>query len=373
MMAKKIVVHIINSLDLGGAETALYRMLSTMSPNYEFQVIVLHGSGGYYAAKITALGITVHHLNLKKNNIIKSFYRLTSLIKATQPDLVQTWLYHADLIGGLSAKLCGIKKIIWSIRCEGVGLKKTTMLIKKICALFSWVIPDVIITNSQAATYNHVRTGYNTKKIKLIYNGFDSVQFLPAKNKTSLIVNKKLPTDAIIIGTLARFHQDKDYLTLIQAIDPVCSVHNNVYFVFCGRGCNWHNHELTTMIAALTYQKNIILIDGVDNAAHYLSSLDIFVLSSKTESFPNSLAEAMLSGLLCIATNVGEAREILGNAGILISPQAPSQLAAACISMMQKSANEKEQLAKMARNRIVERYSLENNQMHFKAIYEFNS
>lgn len=369
---KKKITHIINGLDLGGAETALYRLLLSMQgSNYEYSVIVL-GEAGHYSPNIEALGIPIHYLGVKKKPFIKAFYCLIVLIRQIQPDIVQTWLYHSDLIGGLSAKLCGIKKIIWGIRCEGIGLKKTTKRIQQLCALMSWIVPDFIIANSQRAADNHRQAGYNYKKIHVIPNGFDSAIFSQNRDTTFLqnIINKSLPLDALFIGTLARFHNDKDYPNLVQAIDMICKLHHNIYFVLCGPGCNDENSEFVALLNTLEHREHVILIDGIDDSVAYLNALDIFVLTSKTEAFPNSLAEAMLCELPCIATDVGEVREIMGNTGLLIPSQDPQALAAACSVMIKKSKKERQQLGHLAREKIEEKYSMAKNRLKVSAIYE---
>lgn len=368
---KKKIIHIITSLDLGGAETALYNLLRTMNPDYELSVIALNKSG-YYSEKINQLGISIEYLAIKKNPV-RALYRLVSLIKNSKPDVVQTWLYHADFLGGIAAKLCGVKRIIWGVRCEGVGLKTTTTFVKHGCALLSWIIPHHIIINSQAAVIHHRRVGYNAQKIQLIFNGFDSNRFTP--NRTPIAARKLgntlIPTDAILIGTLARFHPDKDYATLIQTIDRVCESQDEpVYFALCGTGCHEENSALNEMLQSLKYKNRVILVNGVDDAATYLNQLDMFVLTSKTEAFPNSLAEAMLCELPCIATDVGEVKTMLDGAGFLIPSGNPKQLALVCIEMIQKTPDARAQLGALARKRIKNDYSMDLNMARVKALYK---
>ncbi len=363
------IVHLINGLGLGGTETALYRLLCSMNhqTNDTFTVIVL-GGAGYYSTKIEALGIPIYYLEINKKQLIKKFYHLVLLIKKINPDVLQTWLYHADLLGGLSGKLGGVRKIIWSIRCEGVGLKKTTLGLKHVCAWLSWFIPDFIMVNSNKAADHHARAGYNRKKMRVIFNGFDSSYFSP--NRKKMIDQHDLPKDAFLIGNLARFHKDKGYLNLIGSIDAICERYPKVYFILCGEGCHDKNTALNTMIATLRHSENVILIDGVDDTASYLNNLDIFVLTSITESFPNSLAEAMLCELPCIATAVGESRQILGDTGLLVPRDDTKAFTEACFSMLQKSPNERKQLGFSARNRIKARYSLMHHQSKIYELYK---
>lgn len=369
---KKKVLHIISSIGLGGAETALYRLLCTLSSSdYAFFVIIL-GEAGYYSAHIKKLGIPIYHLAFKKINFIKKIFTLLLLIKSIKPDIVQTWMYHADLIGGGCARLCGIKKIIWGIRCEGLKLKLSTRGIKKACAWFSNFIPNTIIVNSARGRDNHILAGYNLKKMQLIYNGFDTTHFCPNPHRLfpRHIGNQLLNTGTFIFGTLSRFHYDKDYQNLLQVIDPVCRLFPNVYFILCGPGCCAHNPELSKLILSVNHKDKIILLNGVDDAVWYLNQLDVFILSSRTEGFPNCLAEAMSCGLPCIATDVGEVKEILGPTGLLIPKENAQRLAAACLSMLQNTLEQRKQLGIAARARIKSCYSMSNNKMKIIKLYE---
>lgn len=366
----KTILHVINTLDLGGTETVLYRLLCHMPrDNYAFAVIALRGEG-YYSSKIEALGIPVYHLTLKKTNLIRTYFRLISLIKKIQPDIVQTWLYHSDVLGGLAAKHCGVQKIIWSIRCEGQQLKRATAWVKRIGAWLSPYIPHCITTNSSVAIAQHIQAGYQAQKMQVLYNGFNPHCFAPNKPASRCIGEQSFAEEALVIGTLARFHPDKGYETLIRAIDTVCASHPLVYFVFCGRGCNQDNHELRTMIQSLIYPDRVLLMDGTDKPADYLNQLDIFILPSMTEAFPNSLAEAMLCERPCIATHVGDVKTILGNTGLLVPPGSYQKLANACISLIQKPEDERKRMGTLARRSIEERYSMTRYVENLTAIYE---
>ena len=385
MKENQKVLHIINELNQGGTETALYRLLCAMSNSEITFFVVVLNKPGYYASLIENLGIAIHYLNIKKTNPIKAFFQLTTLIKQIQPDIVQTWLYHSDLIGGISAKLCGVKKILWSIRCEGVCLKRRTQWVKQSCAFLSWFIPEQIITNSAVAAKNHCRSGYNPKKMTILYNGFDTTQFSPNitalplwyprgydninTRGTHIVAPQEYIPDPLLIGTLARFHSDKDYANLIQAIDSVCQYYPNVFFVLCGQGCHHENNDLHRMITTLTHQNKIILINGVYDTVSYLNQLDLFVLASRTEAFPNCLVEAMLCGLACITTDVGEVREIVGDTCLIIPRENPQELAAACLSLLKRSPGERKQLGALARKRVEERFSMTNYTKQLRTIY----
>ena len=360
----KKIIHVINSLALGGSETALFRLLRASRDNYQIYVIVL-GNEGYFSQKIAEINIPIYYLDIKKSPI-KAYLKLISHIKQIKPNVVQTWLYHSDLIGGMAAKFCGVKKIIWGVRCEGVELKRNTRIIKSICARLSKSIPNSIVINSVQSIQNHIQAGYKAEKINLIHNGFDSKEFFP--EKVELL--QKLPENTITIGTLARFHDDKDYFNLIQAIKLIEDANPHVYFIFCGNGCHNKNKKLNQMLEILSHPERVILIDGTDDPALYLNSLDIFIQSSKTEGFSNSLAEAMLCGLPCIATDVGETRNICGAACLTTKSQDHQQLALAFLTMLNKTDQEREEIGLLARQRITKNYSIEQYHQKIQAIYE---
>ncbi|MDF1757026.1 MAG: glycosyltransferase [Legionellaceae bacterium] len=365
----KKIIHVINSLELGGSETSLFRLIRASRDNYQIYVIVL-GNQGYYSQKIAEMNIPIYYLDIQKSPI-KAYLKLLSHMKKIKPDVVQTWLYHSDLIGGMAAKFCRVKKIIWGIRCEGVGLKKNTRLIKYICARFSKLIPSAIITNSEKSIQNHIQAGYEAETIRLIHNGFDSKEIFPEKKKSRRYLHRhNLPDNAIVIGSLARFHKNKDYFNLIKAIKLVEDTNPHVYFILCGDGCHNKNEKLSQMLERLHNPERVILIDGVDDPVCYLNSIDIFIQPSKTEGFSNSLAEAMLCGLPCIATDVGETRNICGDAGLTTPSQNHQQLALACLTMLNKTEQERKTIGVLARQRIASNYSIEQYQNKIQAIYE---
>ncbi len=358
----KKIVHIMNGLDRGGTEKALFLLLKSLQTDYQFYIIVLD-KPGIYSSQIANLGIPIKHLYMKTHPI-KACLVLIKSLRQIRPDIVQTWLYHADLLGGITAKLCGVKKIIWGIRCEGIHLKKTTRIMKHGCALLSTIIPHHVVTNSQSAADKHIKAGYHAAKIRIIYNGFE----IPAIKER--VASKSESRTKITIGTLARYHPDKDYVTMIRAIDIICRAEPTTYFVLCGPGCHSKNEELIKLLAQTESAKQITLINGVPESTAYLNTLDIFVQSSKTESFSNSLVEAMLCGVPCVATDVGETRAICGEHAVLVAKENPEQLAQGCLKLIKKTPAERVHLGKLASPYIAHHFSLPSYALNFKTLYE---
>ena len=145
------IIHIITGLGDGGAEHALYKICKYDIANKHF-VIALKGQGKYFSL-LRKLNINVYCLNINLFSIYKFFF-LVKLLRSLKPDMVQTWLVHADFLGSIAARLAGINNILWNIRYSNIEIGKakfTTILIIKVLAIFSHFIPQFILTVSKRA------------------------------------------------------------------------------------------------------------------------------------------------------------------------------------------------------------------------------
>ena len=167
------IVHIITGLGNGGAEHTLFKICKHDRLN-EHIVISLKQTGKYFSL-LKNLGIKVYSLDLNYLSFYKFIY-LIKLLRILKPDIAQTWLVHADLIGGIASRIAGVKNIIWNIRYSNLEIRKaklTTILIIKLLAKLSYFIPKLIIIVSKKAKKVYEFEGYHKKKIKVIANGYD--------------------------------------------------------------------------------------------------------------------------------------------------------------------------------------------------------
>src|SRR5690625_3333692 len=175
------VLHIITGLNDGGAEGVLYR-LCTNDNRYEHVVIALLGPGKY-GPMLQKQGIPVYCLNLKRGSItLAALRKLYKILKQERPNVVQTWMYHGDLIGGLVARMAGIKKIYWNIRHSTLEKGKSaqsTIYIAKASAILSRWIPRKIICCARSALEIHAELGYARDKMLVIGNGYEIDRFRP--------------------------------------------------------------------------------------------------------------------------------------------------------------------------------------------------
>jgi glycosyltransferase involved in cell wall biosynthesis len=291
---------------------------------------------------------------------------LYRIFKKKCPDVVQTWMYHADLIGGIVAKLAGIKKIFWGIRHTTLDYqhsKKSTIIVASLCAKLSHFIPNGIVCCAQKALEVHKERGYNRDKLFVINNGYNLKEFFVNPEAFEKINNElNVPVGTPMIGMVARFDPVKDHQKLIIALGMLNK--KNLYFKCCliGSGMNSSNELIIKWLEEQGVANNVLLLDQRSDIPDIMNTLDLHVLSSLGEAFPNVLAEAMACGTPCVATNVGDADLIVGDTGWLVAPENPEALAnilAEALSEM-KNSPEKWQSRKIkARQRIEEKFSIE--------------
>ncbi len=329
------ILHIITGLSDGGAEGVLTRMC-LLEP-YSHTVISLMDEGKY-GNVLEKSGVEVFYLNMEPSKFkLKNIYDLYHTIKLLKPSHVQTWMYHADLLGGITAKAAGVPNIHWGIRNSNLDkatIKKSTFMVTKICAYLSYIVPKKIISCSNQAVLSHVKQGYSQKKFTVVQNGYDLTKFKPMHDSEVLFnfSKKKIP----IIAMVARFDMQKDHKNLIQALSIVKDKQFDFHLVLVGTGMSSDNDELLDIIndSSLIVEDDITLFGQCNDIPLLFNSIDLHVLSSLGEAFPNVLAEAMACGIPCVSTDVGDAKEIIGEHGWIVPSQNSEELASAIMSAL---------------------------------------
>lgn len=320
---------------------------------------------GKYGWELKALGIPVKALKISfsPTSIIK-FFKLKKTLQQEKPDIVQTWMYHADFFGGLASRLAGIKNIIWGIRASFLAPKNskpTTRLLIKILARLSNIVPKHIVTCALSARKIHKKLGYNQEKLITIQNGCDVSRFKPRKElKSKIRLEIKIKTTPFTIGSVGRFDPQKDYENLLDAL--VLLRKRNIKFqcVLAGTGLDLKNKTLKEWIIQKDLFRNIALLGCQNDIPKIMNAFDIHVLpSAYGEAFPNVVAEAMACGVPCVVTKVGDASLIIGKTGWAVPPKNPEKLSkaieAAFIECQSKKWAEK---CKSVRSRITSQYCM---------------
>jgi glycosyltransferase involved in cell wall biosynthesis len=355
------VEHVITGLDVGGAELMLQKLLRGSGGEFRHGVTSLSNMGAV-GGRLRDLGVSVRAMHLKKD--IRSAWGVLRLVRrwrTNPPDIVQTWLYHADLVGGLAAVASGLP-VIWNIRQSNLdpGLNKpSTLRLVRLCARLSKRIPARIVCGSEAARVSHERFGFCASKLTVIPNGFDLDAFRPAPAaRGGLRSELDLSADALLVGRVGRFDPQKDHRTFVEAAPRIAAVTGQVYFVMAGSGIDWHNTELVHWINDSGIRDRFKLLGNREDVPRLNAALDLAVSSSCGEGFPNVVGEAMACGVACVVTDVGDSSRIVGATGRVVPPADPRALADACVDLLAMPALARRELGLEARKRIEERYNL---------------
>lgn len=353
-----LCLHIIGSLEIGGAEMTLCKLIETTDPKIINHVVISLLPPESLQHRVKATGARIVSLNMARNRLtLTDICRLAKLIKKINPDLVHTWMYISDIIGGLATRLAGTFPVIFSIRHGSFkGDKARTVLLAKITAWLSHLIPQRIIACSTAAAELHRQSGYAADRLQIIPNGFTikDNSTLRGKLRAHLGVNES----AILVGMIGRYVPAKDHNCFIKAAALVKKQFSQAEFVLCGAGVEKNNHSLVSVIDAAGLANCCHLLGNQAEIDWILADLNFLVSSSSSEAFANVIGEAMAAGIPCVATNVGDSAHIVGNTGIIVPPDEHEPLAQGMLQMLQKTSAELAEMGMQAQKRIVQMFSL---------------
>jgi glycosyltransferase involved in cell wall biosynthesis/SAM-dependent methyltransferase len=367
------ILHVITGLNNGGAEAVLYRL--TTSDHQNIHRVVSLMDQGVYGERYISANIPLYTMNMPRGRATMSgVIALYRLVRSIKPDVVQTWMYHADLIGGIVGRLAGTKIVVWGIR--GPYDKQRTSLQTRItiwlCAIFSKWVPVAIVSNSEHAAEVHLKVGYSPDKLVNIPNGYPLNQFSPDETaRRELLDELNLEHSVVLIGMVARFDPYKDHDTLFGALLALARRGRQVTCLLVGSDIYMTNQHLVDLVEKYGVQDIVKLIGPRDDIPKIMAALDVHILSSAAESFPNVLAEAMACGTPCVATDVGDVALIVGDTGWVVPHSDPDALAHAIQeALVELKDPTKWNIRKEAcRKRVIEDYSLERMIVSYAAVW----
>ncbi len=368
------ITHVIIGLGIGGAELMLQRLVEGLNgeDGMEHSVISLTDLGPV-GKQLQEKGISVIALGMKSPlSLPNTFFKLRREIKKQKPDIIQTWMYHADLLGGLAAKSLGIDNIIWGIRTTDVtlGRSKLTIKLRRLCALLSYTVPKVIICAADAGRKVHEKIGYDARKMKVIPNGFDVGNLIATPEQRKTLRDECGFTDKeMVVGSVGRFNQVKNQKLFVEAAALIVLENPEVRFLMIGRDNTWDNIELVSWIEQNNLMDRFFLLGERSDVPICLAAMDIFCLHSKTEGFPNVLGEAMAMGLPCVTTDVGDAKLLLGSTGVVVSVS-PSSVCKAVNHLLNLDKQNLIEMGMCARQQLKDNYSLSRVISDYNDVYE---
>jgi glycosyltransferase involved in cell wall biosynthesis len=362
------IVHVISGLGQGGAETVLYRLVG-QTPQIAHEVAALSGPGRY-SEPLEALGVRVHHLGRG----IGALPRLHSIVRDSGADIVQCWMYRANLIGGVAGRMAGVP-VIWNIRCtRGPSLGPASQLLARICGMLAGFVPDFIVNCSARSAEDHARIGYDRADGAVIPNGYDPADLRP--DDTARAATRKefeIAPDKFLIGSITRWIAYKDVPNLLAALQLASERGVDAVCVLVGDGLSLKNPALAAAVRAAGCDNCVRAVEKRRDVPDLARAMDLHVLASAAgEGFPNAVAETMVSGTPNIVTDVGDAAMLVGETGWIVPPGDPCKLAEAIEQAYREfraSPVQWKERRMAARTRIVENFSLEGMVEAYRTVW----
>ena len=342
--------HVITNFSgRGGAELMLIRLINGM-PKHSHTVISLMRCSSELKHMVKNKNVVFVELNA--SGIISmslSLFKLSALFKGFRGP-VFAWMYHACAITFIASffnkkmtRFFNIRHSLDAFRAEKLSTKIALFL----STFFSYFV-DAVIFCSDRSMKQHVKFGFSSKKSVLIPNGYEIV--FPCE---------KRPNPIPVVGMLGRFHPAKDYKNFFKSVSRVRQNGFDFKVVLGGRNIDTDNKELMDIIVQSKFPaSSVSLLGELSNTKNFYSQVDIFMLSSMTESFPNVLVEAMLNKTFVISTDVGDARLIIDNDELIAQPKDSLALASVLQTALKKTDQERKNFGEGNRSAAIKKYDI---------------
>ena len=357
-IARMRIAHVITGLGAGGTPVMLRKVLAAQQslPGIESCVVGLIQDGPI-ADQIRTLGVPVTSLGMRPGvPDPRALWGLVRTLRGFRPDLIQSWLYHADLMSSLARPWVGKPPVVWNLRHATLDPQhdsRSTIWTAKACAWLSRRSPARILVNTVSGRRVHAEHGYDDGKMQVVPNGFDLERFQPSTEaRTEMRLALGIPEDTLLIGLVARFSDLKGQAVFIRAMGQVASQMPRAHFVLCGTNITAANTTLTQWVEETGYPQHFHLLGERMDVERVHAALDVEVSASVSEAFSNSIGEALCCGVPCVVTDVGDSAWLIENAGRVVPAQDAPAMTQACVDILSAPAMERVALSQCARQRM---------------------
>jgi glycosyltransferase involved in cell wall biosynthesis len=368
------VLHVIVALTAGGAEAMLAKLVAGMDRTRFEPIVVSMTNRGALGDIVEQTGTELITLGMRRGfPDPRALLRLRSLLRHRKPDVVQSWMYHADVFSALACRGTGIP-LLWNVRCSSMDMSDYSALsaltVRAAARLSSW--PAGVVVNSVAGRDHHQRIGYRPRAWHLIPNGFDLARFRPNEEarrqiRAEIGIDERTP----LVGLISRFDPMKDHAVFFEAAAAVAR-RTGAHFLLAGADVDDSNLALSRLFAGVDdLEGRVHLLGYRRDVDRMMAALDVHVLSSAYgEGFPNVIGEAMACGAVCVTTDVGDAAAIVGDCGFIVPTRDAEALADAITAAIEMPSDERAALQRNARQRIEHDFSVDAVVRQYQDLYE---
>ena len=350
------IVFVIGSLGLGGTEQQLVVLAKGLaSRGHEVHVVPLRG-GGHFEAELAGGGVTVSSVS---RTSVTSLLGLPLRIRRLNPDLVHSYLPLANLLVAITRWFYRGVPLVWGYRASGfsrsVGSRRSRFEDWLSAKVVPWV--DLVICNSRAGKEFVVGLGYPETRVQIIPNGIDSQRFRPDPVAGAMFRRRRLKgVDGPVVGMLARWDPAKGHEDFLRMAPRVLRSVPSAQFAVVGRHTAEDLRTFFRIAGEVGLVDRVVCVPEVSDPAGALNAFDLLVVPSKSEGFPNVVAEAMACGVPVVTTDVGDARLIVGDLAPVVAIGDLDAMANAVVGVLEGGGASKDSL----RSTMTEAFSVEN-------------
>lgn len=366
------VAHFIAAPGGGGAEAMMRNLVRAMDPGcWRSVVIVMDGRPWpREMEELRAVGAEVHDLEATAFLRVGTLVKLVRLLREVRPDVLQTWMHHADFVGGWCARLAGVRRVVWGIHCREVHAnpddsETRIRWFRRLLGGSSRVVPSRVISCSAAAIQDHAAMGYPLTGMTWVPNGVDTSVFKPdAAARERVRQELHVPEAAPLVGFIGRFHEMKDLTTWLRAAAILQSRRPETHFLLCGGREDGLGDRARAALSLVPLRQQVRFAPFRPDPQSVYPALDVFSLSSRTEACPMTLMEALSCGVPCVTTDAGDCARLLGDAGRVVPVHDAEALARAWEELLVRRPDES-----VLRRDAVERFDIRAAAAGYEKVY----
>ena len=368
MSAPSRVLHVIDSLDLGGAQTLLLDICKHADrARFEVSIAAMHGNG-VFAPAFKQEGITVYSLSPGKW-IPAYLWSFPKLLWTLRPDILHFHLFGSNLIAKPIAWLAGWRALVVHDHCNDVGRGNPALLLGD--AIANRISSQVIAVSKSVRDFLISREGIDPDRVTILSNGIDTEVFRPATGpqKQEARLRLGIPANAFVIGGVGRLVAQKNFSLFLDVAAAVLAAYPGVLFVIAGTGPL--ELQLKAKASVLGINGRLYFLGHVADRLALYHSMDALLLTSDFEGTPMTLLEAMACELPVVASAVDGVAEVCtdGRDALLVASHDLGDYVATLGKILEDQSLAG-YLGGEARQRVVEKYEIRALVRRIEGIYE---
>lgn len=322
------IAFCITELDPGGAERALVELVTRLDRQQFDPIVFCLGPKAPLVDVLESAGIPVVCFGVKRKWDVTVLWHLVRSLRQHRPTILQTWLFHANLIGRVAGRLANVPVIVSGIR---VAEKRARWRLWIDRLTERWVQAHVCVSQA-VADFSIEQGGLNAEIVHIIPNGVNVARFASADPAD--LTGEGIPLAAPTVLFVGRLDPQKDPLLLLEAFPQIQSRIPDVHLIFVGSGVL--ESELSSRIQERNLQSCVHVLGWRADIPDLLQAVDLLVLPSRWEGLPNVVLEAFASGTPVVATRAEGISELLtdGETGRIVTSRNPDELASRVIELL---------------------------------------